>query len=146
MAAVVLAKPDIALFSNIAGTRLVLDHVIVADLDEQWDSTTVWFDGGADGQLPVEYAGQGRRAALSCTARFVGRDTGHQACMNLIGLFESARGSADRRLQLRTNAGLVAGFDKAYVVTVSAWSRPRVAGLVYDVSFVAQQVHATVAV
>lgn len=146
MASVTLAKPDIALLSDIAGTRLALDHLLTANLDEQWDSATVWFDDGESGQLPVEYAGQGRRAALQCNARFAGRATGHQACVDLIALFKTARASADRRLQLRTNAGLVAGFDEAYVVTVSAWSRPRLLGLVYDVSFTAHQVASTVEV
>ena len=146
MASVTLTTPDISMWSDVDGTRLEIDNLILADIDEQHDAALVWFDGGDYGQLPVEYRGTGRTAGLQCSARFPGKAAGHTSCTALIALFRTARESADARLMLRTIAGLVDGFDEAYVGRVSSWQRPRVLGQFYDVTFRLDLVDATVEV
>lgn len=147
MASVVLRKPDIALLSDIAGTRLVIDHLIGFEPTETYDSALVYFDEGDDEpSLPVEYRGLGRTATSTCTARFVGKQAEHTACVAFVGLLRQARSAADARLVLRTNGGLVDGFDEVYVGKVSTWSKPRVIGQVWDVTFPFDQVRHTLEV
>lgn len=141
MTSIVLTKADIALLADIANTLLEIDHLTTADGTESYDSALVWFDEGEDEpSLPTEYRGQGRTATMQCTARFVGREAGHLACVAFVDLLRTARAAADARLQLRVHAGLVGGFDEAYVGKVSSWGRPRVIGLNWDVSFTFDQV------
>jgi hypothetical protein len=143
MAFVVLAKPDVALFADVAGTRLEVDHLLTADLYDSFDGALVHFDGG-DAQLPVEYRGQGRSAGLQCLVRFTGRE--HERLVAFDALLRTARSAADGRLQVRTNAGQEPGFDGAYVGVVRSWSRPRLIGIAYDVTFRLDLVDSTVEV
>lgn len=130
MAHLVLAMPDIGLWSDFAATRLTIAHLQVAAPDIAWDETSVLFDGDTD---PTPYAGEGRASGIEVTCRFTAAE--HSALVALEALLTAARTAADRRLQIRPNGGLVPGFDQAHVGTVPMWSRPRVLGQVYDLTF-----------
>lgn len=132
MASVILTQPDIALVSDLVGSRVTIAHLVVSDPSEQWDSAIVHFDDG-DGAYPVEYRGQSRTGALSCVARFTHAE--HADLVALLDLFRTARLAADARLMLRTALGQTSGFDDAAVGVVASWSRPRLTGQAYDVPF-----------
>jgi len=141
VASLVLADSDIGLFADFAATRLVLPHLMVADPEESWDEAVVQFYGDTD---PTAYRGVHRTATVRCQTRWTHRQ--HAGLVSLVALLRSARTAADGRLMLRTNHGLVAGFDELLVGTVSQWPRPRVMGQTWDVTFTLTRVEFTVGV
>lgn len=141
MASLTLPKPDIGLWADFEATRIQFTTLKVATPSEAHDSAMVQFDGD---DLPTEFAGEHRTGTVECTARFIGTNAEHAACVAFVGLLRTARAAADRRLQLRTNHGLSAGFDEVHVGTVPSWQRPHLMGQAWDVIFTFNQTVATV--
>ena len=141
MSYVTLAKPDIALFSNVSGTRVVLPRMSGQGRKRTFEQSSVRFEGD---NCDTTFRGQGRGRQYSLRVRFTGAE--HATMASLLALFDMAQDAADGRLQLRTNAFSVAGLNPLEVVTVSEIDEQPVGGLAWDVSFTASTVEYTLAV
>lgn len=138
MTTLLLTAADIALFSDPVPTRVEIPHLVVADPVERDDATLVHLEGL---DWPVAYWSPHLDGEISCVARFP--HTEHAAAIALIDLFRTARNSADRRLQLRTNHGLVAGWDDLLVGIVNEIPRQHLMGQAWDLPFTLRRVHYT---
>jgi hypothetical protein len=142
MAGVTLAHADIALWSDVAGTRLVIPRLQVLAPAEVLEQAYIRFEGD---ERKTGFRGEGKDLVLSMTARYL--STEHADAAALVELFRYAHDTdPDGRLQLRTHAGLVAGLNDLEAVMVASFGRPIVRGLNVDVAFTAQAVQYTLAV
>lgn len=140
MAHVTLSEPDIALFSDPAGSRVALPTLVDQSPDTATDSAAVLFEGDT---APTAFWGEPISSTWKLAATFGGDD--QQGAADLIALFKAAHVSADRRLQLRTLA-LVEDLADLAVVTVSRWRQARGSAWTLTVEFEAQEVAYTLEV
>lgn len=141
MTAVVLAKADLALISDLANQRVTIPHLTAAVPQRGYAGTVVRFAGDTFG---TPFRGEGRTKSWALTARFA--RTEQATLLALIKLLDLAAGSADSRLLLRTHYGQAAGLDEATAVVVfDVQPQPQI-GLFVDVTFTATAVDWTPAV
>lgn len=136
-----LGRADIALWSNVAGTRLVIPALQVLTPSRRYEQTLVRFEGDVD---RTAFRGEGRSRSYQLTARYTQAE--HEDLAALLALFDAAHDDVDGRLALRTHVGSAAGLNPLEAVVVSDVSAPWSRGLASDVSFVAETVAYTLAV
>lgn len=135
MAGVVLERADLALWSDVAGTRVVIPRLQVLTPSRRYEQVLVRFEGDTD---RTAFRGEGRFRSYQMTARFV--EAEHSTLVALLDLFDAAHDDVDGRLLLRTHVGVVSGLNPVEAVVVSEVSSPWSRGLVGDVSFTAETV------
>lgn len=142
MTAVLLERVDIALWSDIAGTRLVLNRVQAVTPTDEFEQTLVRFEGD---QLATGFRGEGLGRQYEFVARFMSDE--HSTMAALEELFRTAQYvDPDGRLWLRTHVGLVSGLDDVQAVMVPSYVRRQVDAEVWDVAFTAKVANSTPAV
>ena len=141
MATPVLANADIALFTDPAGTRVVLPRVKSQTDGRPKEQTIVRFEGHA---LETQFRGEGQPRSYQLTVRFLAAE--HATMGALLALFDTAHAASDGRLLLRLNAFNVADLNPIEAITVENPTRSPVGGQAWDVSFVAHAVEFSLAV
>lgn len=141
MASVVLAKPDLALFSN-PEVRVVLPHLIAAPRTRTTDRALVRFEGY---EAPHAFRGEGRVRDYDLTCRY-GADE-HDDILELLQVLAAADAAADGRLALRTNFFTVAGLDLYEIISITGDVEERDIGrAAWDVRFPVRTVNGTIEV
>lgn len=135
MAGVLLERAELALWSDVAATRLLLPRVQVLTPSRRFEMALVRFEGDTD---RTAFRGEGRSRSYQMTARFLEGE--HSTLVALLDLFDAAHDDLDGRLLLRTHVGVVPGLNPVEAVVVSEVSAPWQRGLAADVSFTAETV------
>lgn len=136
MATVTLTRADIALLSDLGGSRLTLNSLQVLVPSESVEQVFVRFEGD---RRATGWRGEGETLEYQMTARFVRGE--HADAATLIEMFRTAhRDDSDGRLLLRLHVGEVGGLNDVEAVMVPSWSAPWQRGGVVDVSFTARAV------
>ena len=136
MAYVTLTVPDIALFSDPAGTRVEIPHLRVWTPTRRYDGTTVLFEGDAE---PTSFRGRGRTKSHQVTCRYVYHE--HAQMLALLALLDAAHDDAVGWLQLRTNRSDSEGMDPLVVAALaSEVPEAPLGGKAWDITFTLQQV------
>lgn len=134
MATTVLGRADLAMLAD--PTRFVIiPHLTAMDLTLGFSGSSVRFAGDT---WPTAFAGEGRTATFSLTARFGKHNQGQAA--SLVALVEAAASSHDPRLFLRSHWALVPGLDAACAVLISEVRPKPAVGLYLDVTLTAERV------
>lgn len=136
MPTVDLGRAELALLSDLAGTRVVIQQLQVLVPTRTYRQVLVGpFEGDT---LPLGFRGDGQSRSWQMTARYGAHQ--HADMEDLLELFDAAHNGVDGRMLLRTHLGDVGGINESQAVMVSevstAWSRPKLA----DVSFTAHAV------
>lgn len=137
MASVALGRADLALFSEPGTTRVVIPTLYAMAQRRGRARAFVQFEGD---DYPTAFHGTSRTRAFDLTCRFASDE--HAEMLALLDLVdETAPGSPDPRLLLRTHIGLAAGLNPSVAVelTSEVTESPLGAG-VFDVVFSVQVV------
>lgn len=141
MASVELAKPDMSLFSDMAGTRVVLPRMTGQTRTRTFETALVRFEGD---EAPTPFRGGGAGRAYNLMVRYSGKE--HAQMAALLNLFRQAHDAVDGRIALRTNAYQVADLQPFEVVSVDSISETPIGGLAWEVSWVATAVQFSIEV
>ena len=113
MAHVTLDVADIALFTDVAATRVEFPSLRRLSSARVSSSALVHFHGDVH---PTEYRGEARSDRAELEAIWTGAD--HAGAVAFLELWELSRTGADGRLQLRTHVGQVEGLDPLVTVVI----------------------------
>jgi hypothetical protein len=138
MAGVLLERADIALWSDVETTRIVIDRLRVLVPTKRYEMALVRFEGDS---APTAFRGEGQSRSYQMTAMFL-RDE-HAEMAALVALFDAAYESPDGLLMLRTHMGSVPDLNPVEAVVVSEVSTAWAASGVGEVSFTAEAVQHT---
>lgn len=141
MGGIVLAKPDLALFSDVEATRVTIPRLRGISRTRRFDQTLVRFEGD---EQPTPFRGEGRPRTYPLVARYFANE--HDDLAALLALFELAQDAPDPRMLLRITAGLVPELNAIEVVVVSEITDTFVPGQAVDVSWTASTVAYTIEV
>lgn len=141
MAGVTLALPDLALFSDPAGTRVEIPHLTSAPRTRKRDLVLVRFEGDPEA---TPFRGEGSTRVYDVTCRYSRYEA--SAMDDLLALLDLAHTAPDGRLQLRTAWYVGAGMDAYEVIVAGDVSETPLPGRAWDVKFTATVVASTVAV
>lgn len=135
MPTLTLAKADLALFSDLAGSRVQIPHLTASAPTRAYAGTAVKFAGDA---YPTPFRGEGRAKSWQLTARYLASE--QASATELLDLIELAADSPDSRLFLRTHYGQVAGMNDALAVVVFGVDPQPQMGQYVDIGFTASAV------
>lgn len=135
MASVTLKKPDIALFTDVPGTRIILTRLVQQELVQNGAGAFALFEGSA---RPTGGRSVGTHKTLNLAAVFAKLE--QETARDLVRLLEHAFHSTDGRLQIRTAGSNFVGLDPLAVVEVHSWRPAREPGGIIRVEFEATEV------
>lgn len=135
MASVTLKKPDIALFTDVPGTRIVLTRLVQQELPQNGAGAFARFEGNS---RPTGGRSISIHKTLNLAAIFAKFE--QETARDLVRLLEHAFHSIDGRLQIRTAGSNFVGLDPLAVAEVHSWRPAREPGGIIRVEFEATEV------
>ncbi|MCU1488299.1 MAG: hypothetical protein JWN67_5045 [Actinomycetia bacterium] len=139
MAYVVLPHSDMALFSDVANTRVIFPRLTAGGWTETPEEAVVKFYGDS---RATPFRGEGETVSYPFAARYFPAE--QQLLADMIALFKLAHLAPDSRLMLRSNAAGIPDLNPVEVVTVATWTPTPTGAGHYDFTFTANAVEFTV--
>lgn len=142
MTQVVLGRADLALLSDLAGSRVVIPRLTAMPVTRGRERMFVRFVGD---EYPTAFRGEGRQSSYALTCRYARKRHAELLALRTF-LHTTVPAAMDPRMLLRTHYALVAGLDEAVAVEVDGPVTETISAAMVDVTFTVQVVQYTPAV